>query len=68
MSSRLGSSSFLPAAILFDRVAGRDRRAKSDATFLHEFEDFRRAFVAVFDRIDACENRAPHSFRGCGVG
>jgi hypothetical protein len=36
--------------------------------FLHQFEDFRRAFVAVLDRVDACENRSAHPFCARGVG
>ena len=67
MLRRLGSTSFFPTAILFDRVAGRDRRAKSDAVFLHQFEDFRCAVIAVLDRVDPGQNRAAHSFRGRGV-
>ena len=30
--------------------------------FRHEFENFRRAVVAVFDGLRAAQNRAPHAF------
>ena len=66
-SHRLGSTSFFPTAILFDRIAGRNRWAKRYAAFLHQFENFRRAIIAVLDRINAGENRAAHSLRGSGV-
>src|SRR5450432_1453426 len=59
---RLGIDASLPTAILRDRVADRDRWAKRDTMFFHQLENFRGAFVAMLDRVDASQDRAAHPF------
>ena len=65
---RFGIDPFLPSAILQDRILGGNRWTKGDLVFFHQAEDFRRAFIAMLDRVDTTENRAAHSFGRGRVG
>ena len=59
---RLRLLAFLPAGVLRRGVAGRERRTQRDTLLRHELPDVGRAAVAVLDRLDAAQDRAPHPF------
>src|SRR5439155_27257349 len=63
---RLGRAR-LPAGVSAHGLARGDRRTEYGAVLLHETEDFRRASVAVLDRLDARQHGATHSFRAARV-
>jgi len=55
----------IPAAIAGNCVGGRKSWAISHSVLPHQLEDFRRAFSAVLDGIDTCQNGSAHAF--CSV-
>jgi len=57
----------VPAAIPGNSIGCCESRAISHTVFPHQLEDFRRAFSAMLDGVNACQNGPAHAFRGVCV-
>jgi hypothetical protein len=59
-AGRFGTLALAPSGILRGRIPRSQSGAQRDMMFRHHLEDFRRASIAVLDRIHARHKRAAH--------